>query len=153
MQTRSVEIEARVAKAYIKVGDLQRKLYEMRVDDPDVQPIDAAQALLTWFQEPENEYVRLDVLLYAIRHIWVVVSAKVDVAILTSGPSSAREKRVAELRIENDRKADARKKRANREGGRRQGHRADRLDAQIHDFQAGPVDAWRDDETRPVTRR
>lgn len=65
-------------KSFIKVGDLQRQITAIRREDPGARPIDAANALLGWFQDPDNEAIRLDVLHYAISHMWSVVAAKME---------------------------------------------------------------------------
>jgi hypothetical protein len=67
-----------VNKGFLKVGDLQRQLVVVRNKNPDVRPIDAANALLGWFQLPDNEFIRLDVLHYAISHMWGTVTSKME---------------------------------------------------------------------------
>jgi hypothetical protein len=69
-----------VSKGFLKIGDLQRQIVAMRNKNPDVRPIDAANALLGWFDKPDNEFIRLDVLHYAISHMWGTVGAKMESA-------------------------------------------------------------------------
>lgn len=67
-------------KGFIKAGDLQRQLAVLRLKNPEIRPIDAANALLDWFQQPDNEFIRLDVLYYAISHTWGIVTEKMEAA-------------------------------------------------------------------------
>jgi hypothetical protein len=79
MQT-SNQTPSSLDKGFIKAGDLQRQLAALRREQPDARPMDAAHALLQWFQEPDNEHVRLDVLYYAISHAWGTVTSKIEEA-------------------------------------------------------------------------
>ncbi len=92
-----------VNKGFLKVGDLQRQLVAIRNKNPDARPIDAANALLDWFQQPDNEFIRLDVLHYAISHMWGVVTSKMDDASVRFERVSkeARQKRVAQAKRKN----------------------------------------------------
>lgn len=68
----------KVNKGFIKTGELQRQLTVLRAGNAELRPIDAANALLDWFQSPDNEFVRLDVLHYAISHLWGTVTSKLE---------------------------------------------------------------------------
>lgn len=89
--------ETKLNKGFIKTGDLQRKIFELRNDDPTMTPVDAAHALLRWFQKPENEFVRLDVLKYAISHMWGTVTNKIDDNALRGPQTPQSQARVAAL--------------------------------------------------------
>lgn len=73
-----LQTSEKLNKGFIKTGDLQRQLAALRLQTPDIKPIDAANALLEWFQHPDHEFVRLDVLYYAITHSWSTVTSKID---------------------------------------------------------------------------
>lgn len=85
MQTSNQTTE-KLNKGFIKTGDLQRQIAAFRAENSEMRPIDAANALLPWFQHPDNESVRFDVLHYAISHTWGTVTAKME----ESPSSSAR---------------------------------------------------------------
>lgn len=89
--------ENKLNKGFIKTGDLQRKIFELRKDDQAIKPVDAAHALLAWFQEPGNEFVRFDVLNYAISHMWSTVTSKIDEDAVRGAPTPERQARVAAL--------------------------------------------------------
>ena len=92
-------VQNKLNKGFIKTKDLQQKIFELRKDDPEIKPVDAAHALLAWFQEPDNEFIRLDVLKYAISHMWSTVGAKIDEdavrSVVTSKKAAASAKPVA----------------------------------------------------------
>lgn len=89
--------DLKVNKGFIKTGDLQRKILGLRLENADLRPVDAAHALLAWFQEPDNEFVRLDILHYAISHMWGTVTSKIDEDAVRGTPSPRRKARVAQL--------------------------------------------------------
>lgn len=84
-------------KIYSKVNELQREILKLRMDDPEIKPVDAAHALLAWFQQPENEFVRLDVLKYAVSHIWKTITEKIDEDAIKGPPTPERQARVKKL--------------------------------------------------------
>lgn len=90
-------VQNKLNKGFIKTKDLQQKIFELRKDDPEIKPVDAAHALLAWFQEPDNEFIRLDVLKYAISHMWGVVTSKIDEDAVRGAPTPERKAHVAKL--------------------------------------------------------
>ena len=90
-------VQTKLTKGFIKTQDLQQKIFELRKDDPEIKPVDAAHVLLAWFQEPDNEFIRLDVLKYAISHMWSTVTSKIDEDAVRGVPTPERQAHVAKL--------------------------------------------------------
>lgn len=84
-------------KSYSKVNDLQHEVLKLRMDEPEIKPVDAAHALLKWFQKPDNEFVRLDVLKYAVSHIWKTTTEKLNEVALRDASNPKNKARVAAL--------------------------------------------------------
>lgn len=68
----------RLEKSFIKVRELQKKIAEAKEDIPNAGPMDVAHALREWFDAAENDFVRLDVLHYAVSHMWCTVDSKIS---------------------------------------------------------------------------